>query len=182
MALRESYALSFTSTVAAQPESRDVFVGFAGQDDFDGAGDGGTGFDDGGDADNSGGGGGGSTVTVGGLPIGDVTAPVTGWASRYLPAMYSDVLANPATIGRDTIDHLSSMPETSFCTPLSLACGSNGNLATSRRSTSCASRSSTHSPGSGAEREASGRIAATNGTPASDFAGSQGVVIAPRLR
>lgn len=54
----------------------------------------------------SSGGGGGPTVTVGGLPIGDVTAPVTGWASRYLPALIPDVLANPATIGRDTISDL----------------------------------------------------------------------------
>ncbi len=51
-------------------------------------------------------GGGGSTVTVGGLPIGDVTGKVTGWASRYLPALIPDVLANPATIGRDTISDM----------------------------------------------------------------------------
>ena len=48
-------------------------------------------------------GGGGSTVTVGGLPVGDVTSPVSGWAKRYLPAMIPDILANPGTIGRDTI-------------------------------------------------------------------------------
>ena len=48
-------------------------------------------------------GGGGSTATVGGLPVGDITSPVTGWAKRYLPAMIPDILANPGTIGRDTI-------------------------------------------------------------------------------
>lgn len=50
-----------------------------------------------------GGGGGGATVTVGGLPVGDVTSPVTGFASRYLPGMIADILANPGVIGRDTL-------------------------------------------------------------------------------
>ena len=40
------------------------------------------------------------------MPVGDLTAPVTGWAARYLPATIPDVLANPGTIGRDTIKDL----------------------------------------------------------------------------
>ena len=35
-----------------------------------------------------------------------MTGKVTGWASRYLPALIPDVLANPATIGRDTISDM----------------------------------------------------------------------------
>jgi hypothetical protein len=64
-------------------------------------GGGGGGYGGGGGGGGTGGGGGGSTI--GGIPIGDITADMEGWAARYLPGAADQVLKNPEVIGVDTI-------------------------------------------------------------------------------
>jgi hypothetical protein len=57
-------------------------------------------------SDGGGGGGGGGGSNIGGIPIGDITSDMEGWAARYLPASADQVLQNPEVIGVDTIRDL----------------------------------------------------------------------------
>jgi hypothetical protein len=109
------HAMDPSSALAPLPSNAPVDDGYAsgygyssGGDGYGYGGDGGYGGGGGGYGGGGGGGagGGGGGGNIGGIPVGDITADMEGWASRYLPASADEVLQNPSVIGYDTINDL----------------------------------------------------------------------------